>query len=387
MRLRRRRRPPTPRPPSILLGEAQGGDLADWIHDCSVFYPAPVLGRHLVVVGGTGSGKTETLLRLAYGAAADLGWQVLYLDAKGDPANVSRFVKAMEHAGVGRVKVFPDEAYDGWRGEPLALLNRLMAVEDFSEPYYRATTKLLLAEAVKHPIGPPRSAADLVDRLRAGNQSREAQGAVARYRAFFEVLDGKLDGDWAFEDVGAAYLLLDGLALKEEATGLGRFLVEDFSHYVARRKPIDRRVLLVVDEFSALSMDADAANLFERVRSLGAAVIVSSQSYAGLGHGADRILDAAAGLICHQSADPERLAARAGTRPSIERTIQVSTEDGPTGLGSLRQQDAFRVHPDKVRQLDVGECFVIAQGRAARVSVTPLRFDRGVEPTTARRTR
>jgi hypothetical protein len=367
---------------SILLGEAQGGDLIKWIHNGTVFYPAAVLGRHLVVVGGTGSGKTETLLRLAYGAAADFGWQIL-----GDPSNVHRFVGAMRQAGVQRLKVFPGEPYDGWRGEPLALLNRLMAVEDFSEPYYRAVTKLLLAEAVKHPIGPPRSAVDLVDRLQARGQGKEAQGAVARYRGFFEVLEGKLDGDWAFEDADAAYVLLDGLALKEEAAGLGRFLVEDFAHYVARRKPIDRRVLLIVDEFSALSMDADAANLFERVRSLGAAVIVSSQSYAGLGAGADRILDAAAGLICHQSADPERLAGRAGTRPSIERTIQVSTESGPTGLGSLRQQDAFRVHPDKVRQLEVGECFVIAQGRAARVSVTPLRLDGRVSTVEARRTR
>lgn len=386
--MRRRRRSAADNPPaSILLGEARGGDLTDWIRGSQVFYPATVLGRHLVVVGGTGSGKTETLLRLAYGAAADLGWQVLYVDAKGDPANVERFVEAMHSAGVDRVRVFPEGAYDGWRGDPIALLNRLMAIEDFSEPYYRSVTKLLLAEAVKHPIGPPRSATDLIDRLQARGPGKEAQGAVARYRSFFEVLEGKLDGSWAFEDTDAAYLLLDGLALKEEAAGLGRFLIEDFAHYVARRKPADRRVLLIVDEFSALSMDADAANLFERVRSLGASVIVSSQSYAGLGAGADRILDAAAGLICHQSADPERLAARAGTRPSIERTIQVSTEDGPTGLGSLRLQDAFRVHPDKVRQLDVGECFVIAQGRAARVSVTPLRLNDEISTKQARRTR
>ena len=387
MRWPRRRSTAEPPPPSILLGEAQGGDLTDWIRNGQVFYPADVLGRHLVVVGGTGSGKTETLLRLAYGAAADFGWQVLYLDAKGDPTNVQRFVDAMHRAGVGQVRVFPEAAYDGWRGEPIAMLNRLMAIEDFSEPYYRSVAKLLLAEAVKHPVGPPRSAADLIDRLQTRGPGKEAQGAVARYRSFFEVLDRKLDGDWAFEDTAAAYLLLDGLALKEEAAGLGRFLIEDFGHYVARRKPIDRRVLLIVDEFSALSMDADAANLFERVRSFGASVIVSSQSYAGLGRGADRILDAAAGLISHQSADPERLAARAGTRPSIERTIQVSAEDGPTGMGSLRQQDAFRVHPDKVRQLEVGECFVIAQGRAARVSVTPLRLNEEVPATPARRTR
>ena len=187
------------------------------MRDGVVYYPPEVLGRHLVVVGGTGSGKTETLLRLAYGAAAQLGWQVLYVDAKGDPANVGRFVASMRHAGARRIEVFPDAPYDGWRGEPLAVLNRLMAVEDFSEPYYRAITKLMLVEAVKHPIGAPRSSTDLIDRLQARGHGKEGQGGVARYRSFFEVLDGKLDGNWAFEDVDAAYVLLDGLALKEEA--------------------------------------------------------------------------------------------------------------------------------------------------------------------------
>ena len=42
-------------------------------------------------------------------------------------------------------------------------------------------------------------------------------------------------------------------------------------------------MLLVIDEFSALSMASDAANLLERVRSFGASVVVSSQSYGGSG--------------------------------------------------------------------------------------------------------
>jgi hypothetical protein len=370
----------------ILIGEARGGDLTDWVRDRVVHYPAKVLGRHLVAVGGTGSGKTETLLRLAHGAAAELGWQVLYIDGKGDPANIGRFVASMCQAKARRIEVFPDVAYDGWRGEPLAVLNRLMAVEDFSEPYYRAVTKLMLVEAVKHPIGAARSSADLIDRLQTRGHGKEGMGAVARYRSFFEVLDGKLDGSWAFEDVDAGYFLLDGLALKEEASSLGRFLVEDFAHYAARRKPPDRRVLLVIDDFSALSMTSDAANLLERVRSFGASVIVSSQSYRGLGPDAARILDAATGLICHQTADPEQLVNRAGTRLSLERTVQVSTDEGPTGLGSLRPQDVFRVHPDEVRQLDVGECFLIAQGRAVRVRVTPVQLDVGTATHKSRRT-
>ena len=374
MRRRWRRTAPHAIEEQIILGEAVGGDLDSWTMGSTAVFPAAMLGRHVVVVGATGVGKTETLLRIAHGAASQLGWHVLFLDAKGDYDTVPRFVAAMRAAGKRMVRVFPDESYDGWRGDALAILNRLMAVENFSEPYYRSTTKKLLQEALGSPLGVPRSAGELLERL-ASSKTREGIGAEARYSAFFGALGGKLDGEWAFEDADAAYILLEGLALKEEAASLGRFLMEDFAHYVAKRKKRDQRVLLIIDEFSALAAGADAANLFERVRSLGAAVAVSSQSYAGLGEGADRILDAAGSVICHQNADPERLAARAGTRRVMEHTIQFDMTDGPTGLGSLRSQDAFRVHPDAVRQLGVGECFAIANGRALRIRVTPLRLD------------
>jgi len=161
-----------------------------------------MLGRHVVVVGATGVGKTETLLRIAHGAAAELGWHVLYLDAKGDYDTVPRFVAAMRAAGKRMVRVFPDESYDGWRGDALALLNRLMAVENFSEPYYRSTTKKLLQEALGSPLGVPSSAGELLERL-ASSKTREGIGAEARYSAFFGALGGKLDGDWAFEDADA----------------------------------------------------------------------------------------------------------------------------------------------------------------------------------------
>jgi hypothetical protein len=327
-----------------------------------------------VVIGATGSGKTETVLRIARGAVADLGWRVYYIDAKGDPRTMDRFAAAMQAAGAGRIKTFPTAPYDGWRGDPLALLNRLMAVEDFTEPYYRAVTKVMLLEAVTSPLGPPAGSEDLLDRLKS-DTTREGKGTWARYRAFFGVLDGQLDGSWAYEDADAAYLLLKGVSLHEEAAGLGRFLVEDFAHFVSQRKKPEVRVLLIIDEFSALSAQADAANLFERVRSLGAAIVVTSQSYGGLGAAADRILDAAGGLICHQCPDPERLAERAGSRRVVESTLQIDTASGPTGLGSLRKQDVYRVHPDRIRQLDVGEAYVISGGRAARVSVTPIGQD------------
>lgn len=72
-------------------------------------------------------------------------------------------------------------------------------------------------------------------------------------------------------------------------------------------------MLLIVDEFPAIAFGgANAASLFEMVRSHGAGIAVTAQSYAGMGEDADRILGAAAGLIVHQCADPERLLTRAG---------------------------------------------------------------------------
>ena len=264
------------------------------------------------------------------------GWRVFYIDAKGDYGAAASFLTAMVEAGLSREQIcaFPRDSYDGWRGTPTEMLNRLMAVQDFSEPYYRDVTRLMLDLACKAPGGPPRSSAALLDRLHIGAlrvlyadraeltivntlRERDAQGVYARYRGLFGALNGKLDGQWAYEDVRAGYVLLDGIALKEEARGIGRYLLEDFGQAMVKRLAPGERVLLVVDEYSALSGSGTAEELFERVRSPhgtgGAGVIVTSQSYAGLGEGADRMIAAAATTVLFQCADPERLVSRAGT--------------------------------------------------------------------------
>ncbi len=364
----------------IVLGVPIMGDLFPWVKGGYLTYPTHALGSHCVIIGGSGSGKTETLLRIAVQVAKVLKWKVIYIDAKGDYDTLDRFIAAMTEAGIVDLTMFPAMAYDGFRGDPAAILNRLMSIEEFTEPHYKNITKLMLDLAIKAPPSPPRTSQELLQRLHldvlakiykdrpemkdiAALKEREAMGAYTRYRAFFGAINGVLDGKWAFEDCQASYVLLDGLALREEASSLGRFLIEDFSHFIARRKPSEQRVLFIVDELSALTTGSGAANLFERIRSFGGSVLISSQSYAGLGDHADRILDAAKSLILHQSSDPERLVARAGTRRVVERSTQLN-EEGPTGMGSYRNQHAFRVDPDAVRRLGIGEAFLISNGHA-----------------------
>jgi hypothetical protein len=382
----------------MVLGAPIRGDL-EWIQGRYLTYPPVVLGRHLVTIGASGSGKTETSIRLAYGAAKAYSWKVFYLDCKGDEQVADRFMSAMRITGYTNIARFPDRAYDGWRGDSFALFNRLMAIVDYTEPYYRDMTKMILDMAINTPGGVPRSSVELLARLDPGALKRLYNGtsdahAVEgiknehihsthnRYRAFFRALDGGLDGNWAFEDVDAGYLLLRGLELKDQTASIGRFMMEDFAHYVSKRKPPEQRILFIIDEFPAIAFGgANTATLFEMVRSKGAGMVVTAQSYAGMGEGADRILGAATTLLLHQCADPDRLLMRGGMATTYARNVSFA-ERGTSnpaaygvGTGSIREQEQLKVHPNEVKALAPGECFLISGGRYAHVSVARLAPD------------
>jgi len=94
---------------------------------------------------------------------------------------------------------------------------------------------------------------------------------------------GQLDGQWAWEDTDAAYLLIDSLALKDEAGSLARFLFEDFTHYFTTRKAREEFCVLIVDEFSALAQAGSMASRIEQARGFHTALILAPQVAAGMG--------------------------------------------------------------------------------------------------------
>lgn len=92
------------------------------------------------------------------------------MDGKGDYATAARFIAAMLRAGVpaARIKMFPAAAFGGWRGDGHALLNRLMEVTDYTEPYYQSVAQVVLSLALRASIGAPVSSQDLLRRLNIG---------------------------------------------------------------------------------------------------------------------------------------------------------------------------------------------------------------------------
>jgi hypothetical protein len=385
---------------AMVLGvPLDAGDLP-WLKNNLFIYPADSMGRHGAVIGSSGMGKSETVLRLAAGARQTYGWKVFFIDCKGEQALQDRFVATMRAAGAERIGVFPQQPLRGWQGDSVALLNRLLAVLDYTEPYYKDLTKMLLNLTLEAPGGSPRSSQELLEgmvlaRLRQryagrpevdeidGLRPRDAAASYNRYRAFFKALGSGLDGaaddeaTWSFDTVDAGYILLDGLTLKDQTASLGRYLIEDFAHYAARRKPPAEKVLLIIDEYPVIAFSgAGTASLFEMVRFHGASIIVTGQSYAGMGEGFDRILGAAETLILHRCGDPDKLLPRAGQRLNFKRRVGFSergigrgAKEYATGAGYLAVDEELKIHPNDVKELPPGECFVIAGGRAQRVLV------------------
>lgn len=371
----------------VTLAARLGGERALPTDQGLVLLSQDRLCRHLLVCGATGSGKTETLLRLAWTLARTSDTPVFYLDGKGDRETAARFCGLMNDAGRA-TRVFPNEPYDAWRGRPHEIQGRLMEIIDYTSEgpaaWYRDVAKNVLRLVCEHPDGPPRSSTQALTRMDADTLAAAHQGSSAlsaltaqqikqvrlRYEAFFGQTRGSLDGDWAWEDTQAAYLLLDSLALREETAGVARMVFEDFAHYFTARKPRDQFAVLIVDEFSSLAQGAGMAARIEQARGFHTSLILAPQVVAGMGdeNEAARILGSVETIICHRVNTPEDIISLAGTRRAVEYSTQYATE-GATGQGSARVQHQFKIEPNKVRSLPAGHAYLISRGRAMKITV------------------
>ena len=349
----------------------------------------------MAVVGAPGAGKTVTLLRLAY-LAGLLGRKVCFVDCKGtDPTLVPALIAAYRLGNpTARIGCWPDTAMDMWRGSPVQVASRLLAVEQFTEPFYQRVASAGLRLALTAPDMPPVDGSDEllrrldVDELAALWEGRPLQlkdieaigdhlpGARLRYADFFAALAGAFDrGAWSFEDVDLAVLTVPTLLSKSEADAAMRVVLEDYGHYATGRKPRQGEdALLVLDEFSALASGVDSAiNLAERVRDVGVQVVVAAQSVEGLGdhRQAPRLLaSCAGGIVVHQCPDPERLLALAGMVRTLEHNWELD-HYGPRGLAKARMGDRPRIDPEQVRQAQPGEAWVIQAGQSIHLRVLP----------------
>jgi hypothetical protein len=399
---RRHHEPPNPAQTPALGIAYPGGDLYPWLRRhgrvTEVVIPEREQRLAMAVLGIPGSGKTVTLLRRVW-IAARAGMRVVFVDCKGtDPGLAWQVTCAYRLANPGAIVGFwPTQPLDLWRGDGMAIANRLLAVEDWAAEgggvYYRRMATLALQLACTAASGPPRNSDQFLRRLDLkklqqlwrGDPTAQADleqlaadptvlaGVRGRYSAFFRSLSGKADGCWGLEDVDLAVLTIPTIASRSDADAAVRLVLEDLGHFATRRKArVGDDVLLVLDEFSAVQGGTDQAiHLAERLRDVGVPVIFGAQSPEGLGDERQqwRLLHTiGGGLVLHQTPNPEALVGLAGTVRTPEQAWQLDPW-GPAGQARIHMADRPRVDPNQVRQLHPGEAFLIQAGRAVKLSV------------------
>jgi hypothetical protein len=377
------------------------------------------MGRHQVIIGTSGAGKTNLMIRTWGGwyaatrAAADTGRAarplLVVLDCKGGPdarLKAGRARRILHGTGAARVAIWPDEATVSlWSLPPAELAVTLFQmIESATEgpaAYYADLTQAILNLAVKAPAGAPASALDFLDRLNetwlqaawtgrpaelaAITAARPHLGDIAlRYRTLLERLGPGLDGPGTLADADAWYFILEGTREQTVAEAQALAIIELVAHAATARDTEPRAMLLACDDYSAISGRVPLWQLYERGRSLGVGVQVSAQSWHGLAATDDeryRITSTAdGGIWLMRTPYPEPVSQLAGTRRVIETATKMLA--GMWGdEGSSRVQHAWTADPQIARTLATGQAGYIHAGgctwtQIARPRPSPLALPR-----------
>lgn len=358
--------------------------------------------RHVVVLGASGLGKTETTLTLCEWAIRQ-GWQVCYLSAKEPPspadAAAPRLVALAESLGkTSRVLAESTAPFDPMRGTRDEVRDKFVRIEEWGDRYWQHCANMLVALVLEMSAASGvdvRSLPELVysltrSRLRdlSANdpqvrelaealEDRAIAGAMTRYGSLAIHLAGWVGGrgGWSWEDADVCVAELPTGRKPEAAAAMLRLLVRDFNGYLfdpqrrqMRPDGSRRPVLFVVEEAGQVSNDpvigTEFVSLVERGRSAGAVAVVTAQDPGGLGDEriSDALLTNGVTVSYRQNVGAEALAKLAGVRWHNEASATYDA-DGMGVAGSTRRQETFKFSPQYLRELGAGEAVLIARGR------------------------
>lgn len=397
--------PPAPRG-TVRLGRLIGTssfrpDAGVWRSGPWVGLEASVLDYHTLVVGTTGSGKTETLKRLIAEVLENLPERDLFVvDGRGEP-RLEQTVRDLvwhhrrKQTHICRVGIGPPgERYDAFRGDADAIYNRLLALVEVEQLegnaiYYGRMIRDLFGLACKAPgKGPPRSFEQLRERLSAGwlhDAWRENPIEVATIAGYRRKLPEVLvhlnslardlapfvgSGGFALDESRTALFSLRTMSAGDTSRAFLRLLIEDVRDWSGRRQR--RPAVLVIDEFAAFGI-ANIIDLLNQARSAKLGIVLATQSVAGLGDESrrDQIFGVTRTKLLHQTEQPEPIASLAGTVDQPEASFNYR-EGEMTQEGVVRFQQTFRVHPNEAGKLRQGELFLIRGREAAKLKVRAI---------------
>jgi type IV secretory pathway TraG/TraD family ATPase VirD4 len=372
-------------------------------------------GRHTLVVGATGSGKTVTQAWMA-GRLIQEGYGAVAIDPKGDRLLREELEHTARHARRA-LRVWTPEGPSVYNplahGTDTELADKVLAGETYTEPHYLRQAQRYLGHAVRalRALGSPVTVATLADAMvpdrleylgralpeqqakqvhdyvdsltadqrrgLAGTRDRLAilaESDVAEYLYRQEPTRHGIDLLHAVQRGDVVIFRLDADRRPLLAAMLAAAIVQDLLTVAADLQHAPIPTLVLVDEFSAVAPHG-VVRLFGRGRSAGLSLLLGTQELADLRPAdtptlADQVLGNLTTLIAHRQVVPqsaETLAEVMGTRAAWTHTERTETRLGagtPTGHGTRTRTREFVVHPDTIKRLPTGHAAVTSPGHA-----------------------
>jgi len=371
-------------------------------------------GRHTLVVGATGSGKTVTQTLMALGAI-ERGLAAIVVDPKGDRslrASLRRAALAHGREFLEWTPAGPATYNPYGRGSETEIADRLLAGERFTEPHYlrqaqrylghvvramRSNGDQVTLESIVRLLDP--SALEELLRLlpqaeaEAGHgyldsltprQLRDLAGVRDRLAILTESdvgrwLDPRRGEGARIELIDAArsgavvYFGLDSDSRPLLAQMLGAAVVQDLQSTIAALQGEPAPTLVLIDEFSAVAAEQVVA-LFGRARSAGFSLLLGTQELSDLRlPGRERLLEQILGnlsaLLAHRQVVPasaELIAAMGGSRGAWRVSF---SSDGRSTRSRTREP---RLEPEDLMGLEPGRCVVVDLGAPAGASIVRI---------------
>lgn len=361
------------------------------------------LFRHIQVIGGTGAGKTTSVIYTILLQYIKLGYGVIFIDAKADYRTAQTVYWFCKQAGreddFMMFSLTDPELSNTYN--PLCLGNatqkkdKIISSIDFTEPFYRdeceSCAQLLFSDlelANKQGKNLPVSLPALYEYLE--NPPKE----LPRFRRFFydhrnnifnlqneirllcetpfshlflgdeiNLLDAYLKGK-------IVYFAINTSLYQETAIRLGKIITGDINALCGTLQGMTERhpFGVIIDEYAKFGTQGFAHTLSQG-RNVKFMTLISHQSLADL-EAIDKthpskIRDNTHTRIVLGDPDPElssQFSDEIGTYPTIQKTRQIKRGflfDIPTGLGTERNVREYCLHPDELKNMKMGQAAVI----------------------------
>ncbi|MCE3238538.1 MAG: type secretory pathway VirD4 component-like protein [Gammaproteobacteria bacterium] len=365
--------------------------------------PDKDVNQIILVLGTTGGGKTITLRRF-YQRAISKHYPLIIIDGKPSPHNVAWLQKLSEKNGrsffgfnCGNYFHY-DCLHQGGFTE---LKDKIISLKDqWENDYYRSIAEDYLQTAFEVLLQSKETfdlkrVAECLDHDELTNLARETGnkklwkrvGSLESYERkditglqahlhllihselgqFFERDDNMFNLTDAIQQKGVVYFALPALRFPNFSKILGKLVINDLKAVIDRLNA-NYPIFTVFDEFSVFAGE-QVLNLVNMGREKGVHAIFGTQGLADL-RKVDpvflgQVLNCANTLICHRLNDhesAESISNWIGTKETFSVTAQISQDQGTTGLGTVKRNKEFIIHPDWIKQnLQTGDAFYVTK--------------------------